>query len=328
MDDMLYIGPFCDHISGFVGFKRSLGYSYHEEADRLKRFDQMTQKRYPKASYITKDIADAWCERKDNESISNQNGRIATIKQFTKYMAGIDKRTHVIQWKPAVAPRYKPYIFSHDEIKRFFASADGMQFKSRQPLSHITYPVLFRVLYCCGMRVSEVCSLKVRDVEDGCFTIEHGKFGKGRLVPLHPLLSASVNEYIKKVHPFAEPEEFLFIDGFEGRQLYSTKVYETFRELLLKSGIKHGGKGKGPRVHDFRFTFIVHRLERWIHENADINAWLTVLQFYVGHSDMGALGYYLQITMEVHPDLRKKIKEAFGEIIPMNYSTEEPNEDY
>ncbi|MDL2302361.1 tyrosine-type recombinase/integrase [Lachnospiraceae bacterium OttesenSCG-928-D06] len=327
MDDIFYTGPFCEHITKFISFKRSLGYSYHEEADRLKRFDQMTEKCYPKAAYITKDIADAWCERRDNESVSNQNGRIATIKQFTKYVAGIDNRTHVIQWKPAIVPKYKPYIFCHDEIKRFFASTDSMQFNGRQPLSHITYPVLFRVLYCCGMRISEVCALRIRDFEDGCFTVEHGKFGKGRLVPLHPMLSVSISEYIKRVHPFAEGEENLFIDGFEGKQLYSTKVYEVFRELLLKAGIKHGGKGKGPRVHDFRFTVIVHRLEQWIHENADINAWLPVLQFYVGHSDMDSLGYYLQITMEVHPNLREKIKEAFGDIIPLNYSKGESYED-
>lgn len=322
MDDIIYTGPFRKHITGFISFKRSLGYSYHEEADRLKRFDHMTQVCYPEASHITKEIADTWCEHKNNESISNQNGRIATVKQFTKYVAGIDNRTYVIQWKAAATPKYKPYIFCHEEIKRFFASADGMLFNSRQPLSHITYPVFFRILYCCGMRVSEVCSLKIRDFEDGCFTVEHGKFGKGRLVPLHPLLSVSVSEYIKKVHPYAEPEKVLFIDGFEGRQLYPAKVYEIFRELLLKSGIKHGGKGKGPRVHDLRFTFIVHRLEQWIHENADINVWLTVLQFYVGHSDMGSLGYYLQITMEVHPDLRSKIKETFGDIIPLDYSKE------
>lgn len=326
MDDVIYIGPFKDHINKFISFKRSLGYSYHEEADRLKRFDRMTHQYYPCPGYITKEIADAWCARQNNESISNQNGRIATIKQFTKYMAGIDTRTYVIQQKPGITAKYKPYIFSHEEIKGFFAAVDGMQFKSRPPLAHITYPVLFRVLYCCGMRVSEVCSLKIRDFKDECFTVEYGKFGKGRLVPLHPTLAAAVDEYIRKVHPLAKPEEFLFIDGFEGRQLYSTKIYDTFRELILKTGIKHGGKGKGPRVHDFRFTFIVHRLEQWIHENADINAWLPVLQFYVGHSDMDSLGYYLQITMDVHPDLRNKIKEAFGDIIPLNCDMEVQDE--
>ena len=232
MDDLIYTGPLSKHINGFVIFKRSLGYSYHEEADRLKRFDEMMKNCYPQAAYVTKEMADTWCERKDNESISNQNGRIATVKQFTKYMAGIDNRTYVIQWKSIPVPKYKPYIFCHDEITKFFTSADGMQFKCRQPLSHITYPVLFRVLYCCGMRISEVCTLKIKDFEDGCFMVEHGKLGKCRLVPLHPLLVSSISEYISKVHPSAEMEEFLFIDGFEGRALYPTKVYETFRELL------------------------------------------------------------------------------------------------
>lgn len=42
---------------------------------------------------------------------------------------------------------------------------------------------------------------------------------------------------------------------------------------------------------------------------------------------MGSLGYYLQITTEVYPDLREKIQEAFGDIIPLNYSREESYED-
>jgi len=320
MDDIVYIGPLRKQMENFVNYKRSLGYSYHEEADRIKRFDQMIQNIWPNAEYITKEIADAWCRRQPNESVSNQNGRIATLKQFTKYMAGLDNRTFVIQYQPGIVPKYKPYIFSHDEISLFFSAADSMRFKPRPALGHITYPLLFRVLYCCGMRASEVCDLKICDFDDISFVVQHGKFGKGRMVPMDPVLVEMVKIYIMQVHPSGNPEEWLFIDGFEGRRLYPTKIYDCFRDLLLIAGIKHGGKGKGPRVHDFRFTFIVHRLEQWIHENADINAWLPVLQFYVGHSDMDALGYYLQITTDVHPDLRNKLTEAFGDIIPVHYS--------
>ncbi|MGB8454775.1 MAG: tyrosine-type recombinase/integrase [Anaerocolumna sp.] len=98
MDDIVYIGPLRKQMENFVNYKRSLGYSYHEEADRIKRFDQMIQSNWPKAEYITKEIADAWCRRQPNESVSNQNGRIATVKQFTKYMAGLDNRTFVIRY--------------------------------------------------------------------------------------------------------------------------------------------------------------------------------------------------------------------------------------
>lgn len=319
MDDIVYTGPFSHYISEFIALKRSFGYSYHEEADRLRRFDMMTATNYPNAKYISKEIADKWCDWNGNEAVSSLNGRIATIKQFTQYMAGIDNRTHVINRKPGIVPKYKPHIFSHEEIRKFFIEVDSMQFKNRPPLAHITYPVLFRVLYCCGMRVSEVCDLKVKNFEDGCLIVEHGKFGKGRIVPLHTSLVSVLDGYIQKVHPTNNLEDYLFVDGFDNHKLYSTKVYDAFRNLLIKAEMQHGGKGKGPRVHDFRFTFIVHRLEKWIHDNADINAWLPVLQFYVGHSDMDALGYYLQITMDVYPDIRNKIKEAFSDIVPTSY---------
>lgn len=72
------------------------------------------------------------------------------------------------------------------------------------------------------------------------------------------------------------------------------------------------GKGKGPRVHDFRFSLIVHRLEQWIHEHADINAWLPVLHFYVGHSDMGLLDIICRLQWKCILICVKKQKKPLG----------------
>ena len=58
---------------------------------------------------------------------------------------------------------FVPYIFSHEEIRAFFEVADTMTCppKSGAPRRRLIMPVLFRMLYCCGLRVSEATNLKI-----------------------------------------------------------------------------------------------------------------------------------------------------------------------
>lgn len=60
-------------------------------------------------------------------------------------------------------PEFKPYIFSHTEMDQFFAMADNIRPNCRN--SHIFYPVLFRMLYGTGIRISEALSLTMDDVD-------------------------------------------------------------------------------------------------------------------------------------------------------------------
>lgn len=74
---------------------------------------------------------------------------------------------------------------------------------------------------------------------------------------MHPALAEMLKRYITQVYPLDNPGEWLFIDGFEGRRLYPTKIYDCFRDLLLKAGIKHGGRGKGPRREWIWLVYVI-----------------------------------------------------------------------
>lgn len=60
---------------------------------------------------------------------------------------------------------FVPYIFTKDEIERLFSAVDCTKESSESPLRHLVMPVLFRLLYTCGLRVSEALHLKVADVD-------------------------------------------------------------------------------------------------------------------------------------------------------------------
>ncbi|WP_339062722.1 hypothetical protein [Tepidibacillus marianensis] len=73
--------------------------------------------------------------------------------------------------------QYMPYIYTVNELTKFFAKTDKCRYCCECPYSHLIMPVLFRMIYMCGLRVSEVRLLKVADVdlENGILTIHHSK---------------------------------------------------------------------------------------------------------------------------------------------------------
>ena len=81
---------------------------------------------------------------------------------------------------------------------------------------------------------------------------------------------------------------------------------------MAAAKIQHGGRGRGPRVHDFRHTFAVRGLEAWYLEGADLNAKLPVLSAYLGYLSMTGTQRYLQLTADLFPDLGKRLEQPFG----------------
>lgn len=101
-----------------------------------------------------------------------------------------------------------------------------------------------------------------------------------------------------------------------GSPLTHDNVYKRFRELLWMAGISHGGKGKGPRLHDLRHTFCVHTLAHQVREGVDLYCALPVLSAYLGHTSVAATQHYLRLTAEAYPDLIQSVSNVCAYIFP------------
>lgn len=93
-------------------------------------------------------------------------------------------------------------------------------------------------------------------------------------------------------------------------------IYRNFRRFLWRSGISHGGRGKGPRVHDLRHTHACHCLKKWVQQGKDIAAYLPVLKAYMGHDSFEETAYYLRLTADIFPDISIKLEGCYRDIIP------------
>ena len=178
-------------------------------------------------------------------------------------------------------------------------------------------PVFFRLIYSCGLRCSEARLLKVGnvDLELGVLHILHSKNDNDRLIPLRAPILKRCRDYYTKVHLFSTSEDYFF-PGLSGKPMTIVNVYHNFRRFLWKAGISHGGRGKGPRIHDFRHTFACHCLKKWVKDGKDLNVYLPVLKTFMGHDSFNETSYYLRMTADIYPDIIVKLEGCYSDIIP------------
>jgi integrase len=112
------------------------------------------------------------------------------------------------------------------------------------------------------------------------------------------------------------PPDAVFFPRPNGGTYSLEAVYGLFRKLLLQCGIPHAGRGKGPRVHDFRHGFAVRTLRRWYRNGEDLNAKLPLLATYLGHQHLSGTQRYLHLTAELFPEITARADALFGEVIP------------
>ncbi len=173
-----FAGELAVHLQEFIAEKRSVGYVYNTEAKQLSRFSRFSLGYEIPRDELPEPLVKAWIARVPTDSDRNQYSRYSLIGQFAKYMVRMGHPAYI----PALTDigkthrTFTPYIFTHDEIRALFAVLDSLETppRSGSPRRKDIIPVLFRLLYCCGLRVSEAVTLKGEDVdlENGVLTIK------------------------------------------------------------------------------------------------------------------------------------------------------------
>ncbi len=316
MSNPVFIGPFRKEMMDFITLKRAIGYKYLTEAGILKRFDSFLLDNYPSFDSLTKESVTKWCGKTNHETAANQSSRSSVIRQFCKYMNTIGRNAWIMpeNYYPA-GVKYVPHIYTPGELRRFFAETDKCHSCNEAPFRHMIMPVFFRLLFSCGLRCSEARLLKVRDVdiEKGILSVMNSKNHNNRLVPMPQSMILRMRKYVKSIHSFSEPNEYIF-PAFGGKPMTLGNVYKNFRQFLWKAGISH--TGDGPRVHDFRHAYCIYRLKAWAEQNKNLMVLLPMLRTYLGHETFNETAYYLRLTADVFPDIQLRLERHYPGIIP------------
>ena len=127
------------------------------------------------------------------------------------------------------------------------------------------------------------------------------KFGKSRIVPLHPTTSAALGRYLAVRRSLVVPDDHLFLSAGDKR-ISSSTMSHTFRRILKLAGIG-AGRTRTPRVHDLRHTFATRALERSSSERKAVARHFVALSTYLGHVDIKQTYWYLTATPDLMTDI-------------------------
>jgi site-specific recombinase XerD len=222
---------------------------------------------------------------------------------------------------------YRPYVFTHKELRLFFDFLKSQMQQAGDPQNHfraLSWYTFYHLLYACGLRVSEATALTraAYSPEQATLFIERSKFLKDRLIPISQKVCANLDHLLTSRERLfgVAPEGFLFLFLPERRPYNRRWASVHFRKILKRLGIYraeefHRGCYHGtPHLHELRRAFAVHRLLRWYREGADVDAKLPLLATYMGHGFFGHTKTYLTLTHQLLAEAGHRFARRFDRL--------------
>ena len=297
----------------FVDLRRLSGTDYHSQTRLLGYFDRFLVQQDFSVSYLTREIIDCYQESLTTLAPRTRGNRISVLRQFCEYLSTKSPQSYV-PWPLKIIQSHdahRPYIFHSSQLQALLVAASELA--PSGSLRPHTYRTLLGLVYSTGLRIGEAMALNLQDVNSNSqrLYIAEGKFRKARWVALSKSTTRALEQYIDKRIKIAphEPDSPLLLNERRRRLCHPT-VNMTFRGLLQKCCIEHH-KRNGPRIHDMRHTFAVHRLLAWYRDGQDVNARLPALATYMGHVNISSTRVYLQPTAELLQQVNQRFRNHY-----------------
>lgn len=308
------------HLHAYLDFRQRMGYTSFADSPAAKEFDYyLCFRDVISVKDLDERLVAEWVHSMPNHAAATKNGKLRFARGFFSYLMRVGaardnpaSRIPYLKQKP-----YKPYIYTIKEIHQILEEARKNQRRYPRRLTGWTMETLVFLLYACGLRISEALNLRLQDVdfEENTLALWKTKFHKERLVPFSPAVKAKLLAYLdrrSKSYPPAGPEG-PFFRGPSGK-CHKSSFQQRFRHLLVRCGLaKPKGRG-GPRLHDLRHAFAVHRLYKWYQEGHDILNKLPLLSVYMGHVNIENTGVYLTITQAMLREGDRRFQAAFENV--------------
>ena len=275
--------------------RESLGYSRATYSHYIPEFIHYCAQQYPDSSQISREMFEGWILHRIFPSNRTFDEALSKIRAFTKYLVSAGKQAFIPDeryHKPY--QKYIPYILSDAELSDLFCSIDNAVPDKCAPKKEYILPVLFRMMYCCGMRPTEPIRLRCRDIslETGEIFLRQTKNCKDRRIVMSEDLLR-----LCRIYDFQMGQREYFFEHWKGGPLNPKWMLVQFHRCFESD--RHPER-KRARPYDLRHTFATHILMGWVDGKRDIMSLLPFLSAYMGHADIRDTLYYYgkQVLME------------------------------
>lgn len=313
---------FADEIRNYISYKVAAGFKGDNFRTYLIQFDRFCNDRRIAEPVFTTADASAWLNQRDTESHTTHYSRINASKHFLTYLSVKGYDVYVVRDIKYKGTDFQPHIYTDDEVERYFAAVDA-HYSVMNRKDALQYPVLFRILYCCGTRINETLGIKKVDVdlEKGILKLNESKNDKQRYVVCGEDLRKLLNIYANRCFYLLDDNDYIFTNANGGR-LDEKTVYEKHRDFLCKAGIPYIGNGEGPRIHDWRHHMAVYSFKQMTDSGLDMYVALPILSAYLGHKTIFATEKYVRLTIQLFPYIEEKFRGMAERIFGGDYNEE------
>lgn len=306
----------CEHLEDMLSYKESLGYSRKSYEGFLNDFISYLHTYHTGVVKLTEDMALDWCVQRETEKESGYRRRASALREFTKYLYAIRVSEFILptNYFP-LSRKYTPYIFSDKELVNIFSASDHEKYDRNSPCRHLIIPVIYRLIYFCGLRPNEGRELRRCDMdfESGTLFIRKNKSHRERLIPMAPDMVDMCKDYTKKILMIFPDTEYFFPSP-TGEPYSSKWLSKHF--LRLWNDVKPEGNSAKIRVYDLRHRYATAVMMKWVNEKADLYAMLPYLSSYMGHVNFADTAYYIHLLPENLLNSASIDWERFSKLIP------------
>lgn len=307
------MSAFAEHAEEYLRLRHALG---HKLADAERLLPRFVAHLYAEGvAAITVEATLAWVQQPGPcpPTSSVWFRRMTVARGFARHMSGIDPATEIPplglvtfrqHWRP-------PFVYSPDHVQSLMAAVPAAV---PSPLRAATFQTMIGLLASTGMRVGETIALSRNNIDwdDGFLTVQSGKFGKAREVPLHPTTVEALASYAATRDRWVpSPRSAAFFLSSKGTPVIYTDFGNVFRRLLARTGIGADSL-VSARVHDLRHSYAVRTLVRWHREGENVGALLPRLSTVMGHLTPGYTYWYLSAAPELLALAAARIDKSKG----------------
>lgn len=306
---------FAGEIDIFLKYRQTTGICINQDIHYLKKLDVFLQANKTSLVGFNADVSALWRSRHNGESDHGHYMRINFSKRFVEFLFVKGYKVTLLRDVCPPKSNFVPHIYTDDEIDRYFQAVDAYDFQGN-PKNKIQLPVLFRLLYSCGLRVTETLMIRMKDVdlEEGIVRLRVTKRSKERYAVLSESMHALLKEYAVRAFYLLKEDDFIFSNR-KGSALRRDWLEDVHSRLLCAAGIPSvSAAGSTKRLHDWRHTHAVSAFKQMVDCGHDMYVALPILSAYMGHASIMATERYLRLAVNLYPYLQKKFDTALEDV--------------
>lgn len=307
----VYSSVFANLLNDYISAHREAGFRYDNPAYWLYRFDQYCDEKQVKETIITKPLFEVWASKSDSEIKTTQNNRLQAVRCFSVYLNTLGISSYIALKLPR-PEKVVPYLMTDEDLREFFEQVDVNEVIS--PANSFKrmaqeYKVLFRLIYCCGLRNNEACSLKTSNIGlvDGSITIYQSKGNKDRVIYMSDDIRRLCLDYQQWLNRQLDmkPSKWFFPGRDPANHIPKTSLDRKFNEFW-NATISSKTCDKKPTVHCLRHAFVIKRVNLWMQADVPLQAMMPYLSSYLGHKGPIETYYYYHQVEDVFKTVRRK----------------------